>query len=126
MNKRTLTLWLLTASIFMMSCERKPFVEHKLKFEKVSDDCKEQQSYFRMNSNFGGERYEFEKCLPADFNEEQLSTQRQGDTVLVRFKKVSTDQNNKVYHITLDIDSYPIYHFVTIDQDTYSISATEK
>jgi hypothetical protein len=97
-----------------------------LKFEKVADDCKEQQSYFRMNSNFGGERYEFEKCLPATFNDEQLSSERQGDTVLVRFKTAAVDPANKVYHITLDIDSYPAYHFVTIDGDTYSISAAEK
>ena len=125
MNKLILPL-LLLISAYIMSCERKPFVEHKLKFEKVSDDCKEQQSYFRMNSNFGGERFEFEKCLPADFSDEQLTSERQGDTVLVSFKKGSTGQANKVYHITLDIDSYPIYHFVTIDGDTYSISAAEK
>ena len=126
MSKKTLVLWILASSIFIMSCERKPFVEHKLKFEKVADDCKEQQSYFRMNSNFGGERYEFEKCLPADFTDEQLSSERQGDTVLVRFKNASAGPANKVYHITLDIDSYPAYHFVTIDGDTYSISAAEK
>ncbi|MFI5132539.1 MAG: hypothetical protein ACHQFX_21220 [Chitinophagales bacterium] len=126
MTKRILTLWLLIISVYMISCERKPYVEHKLKFEKVADDCKEQQSYFRMNSNFGGERYEFEKCLPVDFNDEQLSTERRGDTVLVSFKKASTDQGNRVFHITLDIDSYPGYHFLTIDQDTYSISPTEK
>jgi hypothetical protein len=71
MNKLILPL-LFLISAYTMSCDRKPFVEHKLKFEKVSDDCKEQQSYFRMNSNFGGERYEFEKCLPADFNDEHL------------------------------------------------------
>ena len=110
----------------MISCDRKPFVEHKLKFEKVAEDCKERQSYFRMNSNFGGERYEFEKCLPADFNNEQLSTERRGDTLLVNFKKASTDPNNKVYHITLDIDSYPGYHFLTIDEDTYTITRAEK
>ena len=126
MNKRFLSLLMLMVSIYMMSCQRKPFVEHKLKFEKVSDDCKEQQSYFRMNSNFGGERYEFEKCLPEDFTDGQLTTERRGDTVLVSFKKASGDQTNKVYHITLDIDSYPLYHFVTIDEDTYFISATEK
>ena len=126
MSKNILALWLMTVSIFMASCERKPFVEHKLKFEKVADDCKEQQSYFRLNSNFGGERYEFEKCLPADFNADQLSSERQGDTVLVKFKTTSTGSANKVYHITLDIDSYPAYHFVTIDGDTYSISAAEK
>jgi len=126
MHKKILTLSLLVIIVYLISCDRKPFVEHKLKFEKVADDCKEQQSYFRMNSNFGGERYEFEKCLPADFNDEQLTTERRGDTVLVNFKNASTDQTNKVYHITLDIDSYPNYHFVTIDGDTYSISATEK
>jgi len=126
MNKRILTLLLLILSVYMISCGRKPFVEHKLKFEKVADDCKEQQSYFRMNSNFGGERYEFEKCLPADFNDEQLSTERRGDTVLVIIKKSPAGQDNKVIHITLDIDSYPAYHFLTIDQDTYSITRSEK
>lgn len=117
---------ILTLAIFAASCERKPYVEHKLKFEKVADDCREQQSYFRLNSNFGGERYEFERCLPADFTDDQISSERQGDTVLVRFKNAAVTPDNKVYHITLDIDSYPAYHYVTIDGDTYSISATEK
>jgi hypothetical protein len=126
MNKRIPGLLLLIVSGYMMSCDRKPYVEHKLKFEKVADDCKDQQSYFRMNSNFGGERYEFEKCLATDFNDDQLSSERRGDTVLVNFKKASAGQANKVYHITLDIDSYPGYHFLTIDQETYSISSTEK
>jgi len=126
MSKRILALWLMGSSIMMISCERKPFVEHKLKFEKVADDCNEKQSYFRMNSNFGGERYEFEKCLPGDFKDEQLVSERKGDTVLVSFKNDAPGPTGKVYHITLDIDSYPAYHFVTIDGDTYSISATEK
>jgi hypothetical protein len=126
MIKRIPALSLLALSFFIFSCERKPFVEHKLKFEKVADNCREQQSYFRMNSNFGGERYEFEKCLPADFNEEQLISERRGDTVLVRFQDAAAGSANKVYHITLDIDSYPAYHFVTIDGDTYSIVAAEK
>ena len=86
MNKRTLFL-LFTVSCYILSCDRKPFVEHKLKFEKVADDCSQQQSYFRLNSNVGGERYEFEKCLPADFNFDQISTERRGDTVLVNFNK---------------------------------------
>ena len=64
--------------------------------------------------------------MPGDFNDDQVSTERRGDTVLVNFKKSAIDQNNKVYHITLDIDSYPSYHFLTIDNDTYSISSTEK
>lgn len=126
MNMKKLSLLLPIAICFLMSCDRKPFVEHKLKFEKVADHCGQQQSYFRMNSNFGGERFEFEKCLPADFNNDQVSTERRGDTVLVNFKNASAEQGGKVYHLTLDIDSYPAYHFLTIDKDTYSISSTEK
>ena len=126
MNKGKLVLVLLAIICSVISCNRKPFVEHKLKFEKVADDCRERQSYFRMNSNFGGERYEFERCLPADFNKDQLTSERKGDTVLVSFKNTQAGEGNKVYHITLDIDSYPSYHFLTIDQDTYSISSTEK
>ncbi|MGZ5222384.1 MAG: hypothetical protein ACXWC7_20015 [Chitinophagaceae bacterium] len=125
MYKRKATLILLTAVCFLLSCDREPYVEHKIKFEKVAENCDEVQSYFRMTSNFGGERYEFEKCLAADFNKDQLTTERKGDTVVVRFNKSKGD-GNKVYHITLDIDSYPRYHYLTIDQDTYSISSTEK
>ncbi|MGZ8553842.1 MAG: hypothetical protein ACXWV8_10575 [Chitinophagaceae bacterium] len=125
MYKRKATLILLTVVCFLSSCDREPFVEHKIKFEKVAENCGEVQSYFRMNSNFGGERYEFEKCLASDFNKDQLTTERRGDTVVVSFKKPAGD-GNKVYHITLDIDSYPRYHYLTIDQDTYSISSTEK
>lgn len=110
----------------ILSCERKPYVEHKLKFEKVSDDCRDQQSYFRMNSNFGGERYEFEKCLAADFKSDQLATERKGDTVLVNFKTPPGDTGGKVYHITLDIDSYPRYQYIAIDGDVYTITSSEK
>ena len=125
MNKIISTLLFLSLGS-ILSCERKPFVEHKLKFEKVSDDCKDQQSYFRMNSNFGGERFEFEKCLPADFKNEQMTTERKGDTVIVIFKTASSDPGNKVYHITLDIDSYPRYQNITIDGDNYTITSSEK
>ena len=126
MNKRIPALLFLIVSGYMMSCERQPYVEHKLKFEKVADDCNEQQSYFRMNSNFGGERYEFEKCLPAEFEDSQLISWRSGDTVFINFKTANKSSGDKVYHLTLDIDSYPAYHFITIGQDTYSISAAEK
>lgn len=108
----------------LTACERTPFVEHKLKFEKVSDDCSEQQAYFRMVSNFGGERYEFEKCLPANFSSDQLVSERRGDTVLVSFRNLTTAAG-QVYHLILDIDSYPRYNYLTIGDDTYSITTTE-
>jgi hypothetical protein len=123
---RVLSLLLLVFVVVCLSCERKPYVEHKLKFEKVSDDCKDQQSYFRLNSNFGGERYEFEKCLPANFDNSQLNSWRSNDTVYVAFKSADNSPGNKVYHLTLDIDSYPRYQYLTIGDDTYTITAAEK
>lgn len=122
MNKLTILL-LLTV---MIACNRKPFVNHKLKLDKVSDNCAEQQNYFRLNSNIGGERYEFEKCLPANFSDDNISSARKGDTVVINFNKPASPQPNVVYKITLDIDSYPLYSFLTIDGETYVLGSAEK
>lgn len=111
---------------FLFSCDRGPFAEHEVKLEKVSDNCGEKQDYFRLNSNFGGERYEFEKCLPADFNKDNVTSERRGDTVVVNFKKDAASATNVVYHVTLDIDSYPQYHFITVDDETFTVVPTEK
>lgn len=120
-------LLVIIVSTLLFSCERKPYVEHKLQFEKVADNCKDQQSYFRMVSNFGGERFEFEKCLPPDFKKEQLVSERKGDTVVVSFKDVQAGQaGNVVYHLTLDIDSYPRYRLIIVDGTEYSIGSREK
>ena len=108
------------------ACNRKPYVEHKLKFEKVSEDCKDQQSYFRLNSNFGGERFEFEKCLPGSFTANDLISSRSNDTVYINFKTAERSDSAKVYHLTLDIDSYPKYSFINIAGDIYVISPTQK
>jgi hypothetical protein len=112
--------------IGIAACDRKPFVDHKIKFEKVADNCGEKQDYFRMTSNFGGERYEFEKCLPAGFKESDLQTSRKGDTVVVNFPSASTAQAGVVFHVTLDIDSYPRYRFLELDKDVFTISSPEK
>lgn len=112
-------------TLAFMACNRKPFVNHKAKLEKTGGDCSKLQSYFKLNSNFGGERYEFEKCLPAGYNTDQVSSGRAGDTVVVRFAG-NTGQANTVYHVALDIDSYPRYHFITIDGDTYTIMPSDK
>ena len=122
MNKLIVFLLL----IIMIACNRKPFVNHKLKLEKVSEDCRELQNFFRLNSNIGGERYEFEKCLPAGFSEDHLTSERKGDTVVVNFNKTSSGQKNVVYKVTLDIDSYPLYSFLTIDGETYILASAEK
>jgi hypothetical protein len=72
-----------------------------------------------MVSNVAGERYEFERCLGANFTKEMMKVSRQGDTVLVKFQR--GDSQQVLYKITLDIDSYPTYNFITIDGETFQV-----
>jgi hypothetical protein len=108
----------------IFACNRKPFVNHKIEFVKVSDNCKDQQGYFNLNSNFGGERYEFEKCLSADFKKADFQSSRSNDTIFLNFPKPA-GTGNVVYHVTVDIDAYPAYHFITIGEDTYQVGASK-
>jgi hypothetical protein len=103
----------------LIACNRKPFVNHKLKFEKVSDNCENLKPSFRVVSNIAGERYEFERCLSANFTKEMMSVSRQGDTVLVQFHTEGNQQ--ALYKITLDVDSYPRYNFITVDGETFQV-----
>jgi hypothetical protein len=119
---KNLLVFMVSALIILAACDRKPFVEDKLKFEKVSDGCSTTPQAFKMTSNFGGERYEFDRCLSADFTKEQMSVSRQGDTVVVSFTKPGATK--AIFNLTLDIDSYPKYNFLTIDGDTYAIVAS--
>jgi len=111
-----LLIFLILAAI---SCNRHPFVRHKLKFEKISDNCENLKPSFRMVSNVAGERYEFEKCLDANFSKDMMKVSRQGDTVLVQFAQ-ATGQT-VLDKITLDIDSYPRYNFITVDNETFNV-----
>lgn len=104
-------------------CKTKPFLKHDLKFEKVSDNCNEINSSFKMNSNLNGERYEFQRCLDEDFQKEQLTSIRQGDTVVLKFVRKNTMQ--VLYNITVDVDSYPPYNSLTIDDNTFPIRPAE-
>jgi hypothetical protein len=122
MYKKTL-ITLSVALFVFISCDRKPFVEHKLKFEKASNGCNITPQSFKMTSNFGGERYQFDRCLSAGFTEAQMTTTRKGDTVVVKFEKPGETNPTAIFNITLDIDSYPKYNYITIDEDTYAIVA---
>ena len=115
MNKAIIYLLL----VGMIGCNRKPFVDHKLKFEKISENCDNLKPSFRMVSNVAGERFEFEKCLATDFSKDQMKVSRQGDTVLVEFQKPAAQK--VLYKITLDIDSYPRYNFITVDSETFNV-----
>jgi hypothetical protein len=106
-----------------VACNPKPFVDHKLKFEKISDNCENLKPSFRIVSNVAGERYEFEKCLDANFTKDMVNVSRQGDTVLVQFHK--TDTQFVLYKIILDIDSYPKYNFITVDDETFIVTSSK-
>jgi hypothetical protein len=110
--------------LFFSSCDRGPFAEHEVELEKVADDCSQRQTYFRINSNINGQRYEFEKCLPANYDTKKVTSERKGDTVVVNFNTVAFD-SGVVYHVILDIDSYPLYNALRIDDETYNIHFSE-
>jgi len=120
MNRLIISLLILIAVI---ACNRKPFVEHKLQFEKISDNCENLKPSFRMISNIAGERYEFDKCLSTGFTKEMMQVSRQGDTVLVQFAKPGNQTS--LFKITLDIDSYPQYHFITVDDETFPLTSSQ-
>lgn len=119
MNKTILTRILVAATIFLGGCEMDPYVKHSASIEQVNPDCNAVPAGFRMISNIGGERFEFARCLPGDFNEESLDVSRQGDTVIVRFPPPGT--SGATFNVVLDIDSYPRYNFITIDDETFAV-----
>jgi hypothetical protein len=114
---------LIATLLLLAACNRKPFVNSKLQFEKLSADCANQNNYFKMVANINGERYEFQDCLPDNFSKDQMNVTRQGDTVVVAFPKPAG--NKDLFKLTLDIDSYPRYHFITIGASTYEVVTGE-
>ena len=105
--------------VCLISCKTEPFLKHSMKFEKVSEDCSGISNKFKMNSNLNGERYEFQLCLDSDFQKGQLTSIRQGDTVVLKFERKNAKQ--ALYDIIVDVDSYPRYNFLTIDDNTFLI-----
>jgi hypothetical protein len=116
----------LSALLLLSACDRQPYVEHKVSLEKKADDCAGTQLAFRLTSNFGGERYDFEKCLPANYDKSLIVSERHGDTVVVKFGLPVKPYEPARYMVALDIDSYPQYDYITIDDETYPIKASEK
>ena|SRR5690554_6207706 len=117
-------LSIFTFFLLLSSCDRKPFVEHKVKTEKLNNDCRGLSQSFKITANFGGERFEFEKCLPANFDKSQVKSFRQGDTVVVQFPQPTSASAMEGHKVILDIDSYPVYRVLTIDNDSYNITVT--
>ncbi len=111
------------ATVFV-GCKTKPFVKHDLSFEKVSDDCNDMNTNFSMNSNLNGERFELQRCLDADFKEEQLTSKQVNDTtVVLQFERKNSNQ--ALYKLTIDLDAYPRYSLLILDGDTIHMKAVE-
>jgi hypothetical protein len=107
--------------IIISSCERKPYVEHKMQITDRGEECRLSPQEFKMVSNFGGERYEFTRCLPPDFAKDQVEIMRKGDTVHILFPVPGGVKTKTIFDIVVDIDSYPRYNFLTVDGETFSI-----
>ena len=109
--------------VLVSGCKSKPFLKHDLEFKKAANNCEGMNAAFKMNSNLNGERFEFQRCLDADFEKGQLTSIRRGDTVVLKFERKNAKQ--ALYDITVDVDSYPRYNFLTIDDNTFPIRPAE-
>lgn len=105
---------LLPAFLFLLlSCGNAPFVKHELKFEKKGG-CGPFDPSVRMLSNINGERYELDACMDDDFDGKNYQLSRHGDSLLVSFPK-SASKKQALFHLTMDIDANPAYHYISLD-----------
>lgn len=109
----------LAAGLFSCDASTKPYIEHEVTYKKIADDCARASDQFKMTSNTNGERYILQQCLDADFDKTKMNVERKGDTVVIGFK--STLQQKSLLELTIDIDTYPRYNFLTINENTFSI-----
>lgn len=107
------------SALFLASCGEEGYFKSSLQLNKVSDDCNDKESHFAMTSNINGERYEFNKCLPENYDEKNCSVRKSHDTVFVDFKNVQVQSTT--YKATLDIDTYPRYNYIIIDGNAFVV-----
>jgi len=120
--KNIIMLVLVCSLLSACNAGTEAYLHHNVEFRKAGDDCSRSEGRFSMNSNTNGERYLFQQCLDRGFSKKQLDVRRQGDTVVVDFKTNGGAQ--ALFDITLDIDTYPRYHFLTIGENTFPIIPT--
>ena len=121
MKNRVKYIIVVFACILMIACtsETKPYFKHSLhKYEKLNDGCANMDPKFSMVSNIIGERYTFQKCLPASYKGSYLA-ERKGDSVIIAFEK--QDGPTALFNIILDINTQPRYNYLTIDGNTFQI-----
>lgn len=114
---------LFICSLMLSACDfkSKPYIKHKLSFEKIAGDCYDQDTKMNIEANTIGERYVFQECLGSDFNGD-YDVVRRGDTVEVKIVRAAEIQS--LFKITLDINTRPVYHFLTINGNTIPVTVT--
>src|SRR4051812_11146552 len=107
--------------VVLVACDAstKPYLQHELSSKKLGDDCARRDEKFSMVSNTNGERYVLQECMNETFRKEDVMVKRKGDTVSIQFERQGTGQ--ALYELTIDIDTYPQYAFLTIGNNTYHI-----
>jgi hypothetical protein len=111
------------ALIALASCmDDGDFVKHKLQATK-GGNCTGNEGEIKMVSNTNGERYQLDKCLPANFVESDCKVSRQGDTILVAFPK-AMGKETASYQLVLDVDAKPRYNFIQFGEQLMTVIPT--
>ena len=112
------------ACLIFVSCDvsHDPYLKHKVKLEKVGDNCSGKSETFNMNSNTNGERYTFQECMDVNSSEKNVIIERRKDTVFIQFKK--TGQGTHLYSLTIDINTQPQYNWLVVGENTIAIIPT--
>jgi len=116
---------LLLLSLFFFSCKTKPFVKVDVKAEKLMAECSKKSEEVALNSNIGGERFEFEECLAYNFDSKLVTADRKGDTLVVNIPRPGVGVPRSLYKLTMDVDAYPRYGFIAIGENTFTIVAAK-
>lgn len=100
------------------------FINHKLKSEKMGD-CTDYSRTINMISNINGERYEFLTCIDENFNGENYTLVRRGDSIIVDFPKTDA-QKKSLFKLILDVDAKPRYNHIFLDGREVNVVPAEK
>jgi len=97
---------------------RTEYLKHDIDLEKLGP-CINHSEAISVEANTIGERFVFEQCLN-DSKNNQSAVERSNDTVFVKF--AGSESPNTLYKVTLDINTQPEYHFLSIDGKVVAIN----
>lgn len=118
-------LAVLSIVFWLMACNVKqpPYFKQKLaKWERLPVGCGSEKQSFSAESNIIGQRYLVQRCLHSGYDG-HYTAERRGDTVAVRFTDAAGPK--ALFRLTLDVDTYPSYRFLSVDDETYVIGLTQ-